>query len=230
MNRRSPPQVLRRHRPHPPAAGWRPTARSRRMAGLPRRARMVGQALRSTPEASGDPLATGGQRAGRGQPPRRPGLGRGLPASPAGRGRGGLQRAAAGSTSTASAGTRTAARVAAGGRAEAEPTGSRRCRSSSTLAGRRSRVLNQCERCCGGAVGPGLGVHPAGGLLLDAVVAHRGGGVERLVDVARAPGCCRCWVGWAQTPARQSACSSRRTESALACVRVRLLRLLAPCR
>ena len=34
-------------------------------------------------------------------------------------------------------------------------------------------------------MGPGLGIYASGGLLLDPVVAHRGGGVERLVDVAR---------------------------------------------
>src|SRR5947209_7643950 len=37
----------------------------------------------------------------------------------------------------------------------------------------------------GGAVGPGLGVHLAGGLLLNPVVAHGGGGAQAVVEVPR---------------------------------------------
>ena len=67
----------------------------------------------------------------------------------------------------------------------------------------------------GRAVGPGLGRDAAAGLLLDAVVAHRGGGRQGLLDVALARAAAARRVECAQTPARQSACSSSRTDRAL---------------
>ena len=60
--------------------------------------------------------------------------------------------------------------------------------------------------------------------LLDAVVADRGRGVERLVDVARLEDVALARSSAPQTPAKQSACSSSRTESAFALVGPLLLR------
>ena len=64
-------------------------------------------------------------------------------------------------------------------------------------------------------MGEGLGGHAAAGLAPEAVVADGGGGAQALLGVPGLQQGARAADVVPQTPARQSACSSRRTDSSL---------------
>ena len=79
---------------------------------------------------------------------------------------------------------------------------------------------NQADALLGGTVGEAVGRDAAARHALDAVVADRGGGVQPFLDVAgfeldlALRGAARMGRVLPQTPAKQSACSSSRTDSA----------------
>ena len=167
------------------------------LAGLPRRARMVGQALRSTPEGLEIPWYRVVNAQGRVSP--RGGIGweegyqrhlleeEGVVFSKSGRidlDRFGWDRAP--SRVQKSRGSQRLPAVEG-------VAGSRACRS-------RSRRLNQRERCCGGAVRPGLRVHPA--RWPASGCGRRPPRRRRRAPRRRRPprGCLRCCVECAQTP------------------------------
>jgi len=65
----------------------------------------------------------------------------------------------------------------------------------------------------GTSVGETLRIHTSAGHALQMVVTHCGRGLQAFIDTSPASRILRCWVECPQTPAKQSACSSRRTES-----------------